>query len=97
MSGYEGACICYMAYVCSARWLFFGYFPGECGGTPSGKNRRIYLLRAWVNKGRTDAWGANEWQHVRADNGLRRESEHRSCHIVPAFMGIPSPWPALRC
>src|SRR5215213_5644423 len=97
MSGYEGVCICYMAYVCSARWLFFGYFPGECSGTPSGKNSRIYLLRAgvkivsavalfhsfgvarqgpwitWVNKGRTDAWGANEWRHVRADNELRRE------------------------
>src|SRR5215212_12088963 len=27
MSGYEGACICYMAYVCSARWLCFSYFP----------------------------------------------------------------------
>src|SRR5215213_1088332 len=73
MSGYEGVCICYMAYVCSARWLFFGYFPGECSGTPSGKNSRIYLLRAWVNKGRTDAWGANERRHVRADNELPRE------------------------
>jgi hypothetical protein len=29
MSGYKGVCICYMAYLCSARWLFFGYFPDE--------------------------------------------------------------------
>jgi hypothetical protein len=36
MSGYKGVCICYMAYLCSARWPVFAYFPD--------KLRRIYLL-----------------------------------------------------
>jgi hypothetical protein len=42
MSGYKGVCIYYMAYVCSARWLFFGYFPDEL--------RRIHLLGSKVSK-----------------------------------------------
>jgi hypothetical protein len=42
MSGYKGVCICYLAYLGSARWPVFGYFPDEV--------RRIYLLRASVDK-----------------------------------------------
>jgi hypothetical protein len=52
MSGYEGVCICYVAYVCSARWLFFGYFPANVVEPPQDKGRRIYLLRAWMRVGR---------------------------------------------
>jgi hypothetical protein len=35
MSGYKGLCICYLAYLCSARWLVFGHFLDELRGTPS--------------------------------------------------------------
>ena len=42
MSGYKGIIHLLYGYLCSARWLVFGYFPDEL--------RRIPLPRTSVNR-----------------------------------------------
>jgi hypothetical protein len=41
MSGYEEACICYMAYLWSARWLFFASLLANVVEPRQGEGRRI--------------------------------------------------------
>ena len=40
MSGYKGAMHLLYGYLCSARWLVFGYFPDELPRTPLWRSSR---------------------------------------------------------